>query len=148
MARYAAAWKTAGAGTSLALPIGGLIATTLVRPRLKEVGVFNTTTTAVDIQLRRLVTAVQTPGSAISTVWLNDNAQSAVATPKDTWTGTTPTYVAGAIRAGQLGAAVGSGVIWTFGGDGLIIPNTVNDAIVLVPNGTGQICDVYFEWEE
>ena len=148
MSRYSAAWKTAGAGTANALPIGGLVATTAVRPRLKEVGVWNTTSTAVEIALRRLVTAVQTPGATQTAVYNNDNSQSAVATAKDTWTGTTPTYVAGNIRYVELAATVGAGVIWVFGGDGLIIPNTANDAIVLVPTGTGQICIVNLEWEE
>jgi hypothetical protein len=51
-----------------------------------------------------------------------------------------------------LGAAIGSGVIWTFGGGvtgGLVIPNTTGDGIgLIVATGTGQICDVSFTWDE
>jgi hypothetical protein len=68
----------------------------------------------------------------------------ALATPKDTWT-VAPTFSTGNLRVASLGAAVGSGIIWTFGGgggsNGLVIPNTTGDGIVLsVLAGTGQIC--------
>lgn len=115
------------------------------RPRLVEVGVFNTTATAVAIALRR-VSAVGTPGSGQTVVYESDSAQTALVTPKDTWT-VTPTFVAGNVRVASLGAAVGSGVVWTFGG--LVIPNTTGDGIVLsILTGTGQICDVSFAWDE
>ena len=148
MARFSSAWRTNGAG-STTLPIGGLMATTTVRPRLVEVGVFNTTSTACAVALRR-VTAAGTSGSAQTVVYESDPSQAAIATPKDTWT-VAPTFASGNIRVASLGAAVGSGVIWTFGGalGGLIIPNTTGDGIVLsVLTGTGQICDVSFTWDE
>ena len=149
MARFSAAWRTAGAG-STTLPIASLYATAAVRPRLVEVGVFNTTTTAVAIKLARLTTAA-TPGSAITAAYEDDNSQTAVTTPKDTHTSTGPT-ITNALRQASLGAAIGSGVIWTFGGgktSGLVIPNTTGDGIGLViATGTGQICDVWFTWDE
>jgi hypothetical protein len=148
MARFSAAWRTNGAG-STTLPIGGLMATTTVRPRLVEVGVFNTTSTACAVALRR-VTAAGTSGSAQTVVYESDPSQAAIATPKDTWT-VAPTFSTGNLRVASLGAAVGSGIIWTFGGalGGLIIPNTTGDGIVLsVLTGTGQICDVSFTWDE
>jgi hypothetical protein len=74
-----------------------------------------------------------------------------LAVPRDTWT-VTPTFTAGSLRAFDLGAAVGSGVIWNFAGapsGGLVIPNTTGDGIVLsVLAGTGQICTVSFTWDE
>lgn len=147
MARFDGGWRTAGAG-STTLPIAGITATAAVRPRLKEVGVFNTTTTAVAIALRRIVTALGTAGSGQVEVYENDPSQTPLATLLDTWS-VAPTFVSGNIRVASLGAAIGSGVIWTFGGDGLVIPNATTDGIVLVPlTGTGQICDVYFGWEE
>lgn len=148
MARFSAAWRTTGAG-STTLPIAGLMSVTTCRPRLVEVGVFNTTTTACAVALRR-VTAAGTSGSAQTANYESDSAQAALATPKDTWT-VTPTFATGNIRVASLGAAVGSGLIWTFGGPagGLIIPNTTGDGIVLsVLTGTGQICDVSFTWDE
>lgn len=148
MARFSSAWRTAGAG-STTLPIGGLMSVAGCRPRLVEVGVFNTTATACSVALRR-VTAVGTAGSTQSVVYESDSAQTALGTPKDTWT-VTPTFVAGNLRVGSLGAAIGSAVIWTFGGPagGLIIPNTTGDGIVVsVQTGTGQICDISLTWDE
>lgn len=144
MARFSAAWRTNGAG-STTLPIGGLMGVTTARPRLREVGIFNTTATALAVALRR-VSAAGTSGSAITAVYESDPAQAALATPKDTWT-VTPTFVTGNLRVASLGAAVGSGVIWTF--DGLVVPNTTGDGIVIaILTGTGQICDVSLVWDE
>lgn len=150
MARFSTGWRTAGAG-STTLPIAGLMATTAIRPRLVEVGVFNSTATAVAIALRR-VTVVGTPGSTITGIYEDgDTAQAAVATPKDTWT-VAPTFTTGNLRVASLGAAIGAAVIWTFGGGktpGLIIPPTTGDGIVIsVLTGTGQICDVSLTWDE
>lgn len=144
MARFSAAWRTTGAG-STTLPIGGLMSVAGVRPRLVEVGVFNTTATACAVALRR-VTAAGTSGSTQSVVYESDSAQAALSTPKDTWT-VAPTFVAGNLRVASLGAAIGSGVVWTFGG--LVIPNTTGDGIVVsVLTGTGQICDLSLTWDE
>lgn len=150
MARFSAAWRTAGAG-STTLPIASLYATAAVRPRLVEVGVFNTTATAVAVALVRLTTA-GTQGSTKAGTYENDNSQAAVATPKDTHT-VAPTVTAVALRQAALGAAIGSGVIWTFGSGGitggLVIPNTTGDGIgLIVATGTGQVCDVSFTWDE
>jgi hypothetical protein len=148
MARFSAAWRTTGAG-STTLPIAGLMAVAGVRPRLVEVGVFNSTATACAVALRR-VTAAGTSGATQSVVYESDPSQAALGTPKDTWT-VAPTFVAGNIRAASLGAAIGSGIIWTFGGalGGLVIPNTTGDGVVLsVLAGTGQICDVSLTWDE
>lgn len=148
MARYSAAWRTTGAG-STTLPIAGLMAVAGCRPRLVEVSVFNSTATACAVALRR-VTVAGTSGATQSVVYDSDNSQAALATPKDTWT-VAPTFVNGNIEAASLGAAIGSGIMWTFGGPagGLVIPNTTGDGIVLsVLTGTGQICDVKFRWDE
>jgi hypothetical protein len=148
VARFSSAWRTAGAG-STTLPIGGLMSVTGCRPRLVEVGVFNSTATACAVALRR-VTAAGTSGSAQTVVYESDTAQTALATPKDTWT-VAPTFAAGNLRVASLGAAIGSGVIWTFAGPagGLVIPNTTGDGVVIsVLTGTGQICDVSFTWDE
>lgn len=147
MARFSASWKTNGAGSST-LPIGSVFATSGVRPRLVEVGVFNTTSTAVELQLMRF-TAVGTPGSTITAAYEDDNSQSAITTAKDTHT-VAPTKGA-VIRQFTLAAVVGSGLIFTFGGgktSGLVIPNTTGDGIGLIPVGTGQICNVSFTWDE
>ena len=53
------------------------------------------------------------------------------------------------IRQASLGAAIGSGVIWTFGDAGLVIVlGTANGIGIHCPTGTGQICDYYIDWDE
>ena len=146
MAKFSAAWRTSGAGTTL-LPIASIYATAAVRPRILEIGCFNTTATAVSVSIRRLSSS----GTASTIAALNqdDETQTAVAVPKDTHSSTGPTITAGALRVATLGGAVGAGVIWTFQEPGLIIPAATTNAICLVPwTGTGQICDVSFTWVE
>lgn len=144
MARFSAAWRTAGAG-SATLPVGSLYATAAVRPRLVEVGVFNSTATAVVIALIRLTTT-GTQGSTITAAYEDDSSQTAVATAKDTHT-VAPT-LGGKLRQASLGAAIGSGIIWTFA-NGLVIPNTTGDGIgIYIPTGTGQVVDLYLTWDE
>lgn len=146
MARFAAAWRTTGAG-STTLPIASLFAVATTSVRVYEVGVFNTTGTAVSIALRR-ATAVGTPGAGQSEVNIDDPAATALVTAVDTHT-VAPTLVTGAIRAATLGAAAGSGVIWTSGERGFWIPAGTGNGLCLIPlTGTGQICDVYWEWSE
>jgi len=49
----------------------------------------------------------------------------------------------------SLGAAVGAGVIWTFGDQGIRIePGTANGFGIVVENGSGQACQIYFVWDE
>lgn len=144
--RASAGWRTGGAG-STTLPIASLFATAALRPRIREVGVFNTTTTAVAIALRR-ATAVGTAGAGQTEVYEDDESQTPVATAFDTHS-VAPTFVTGNVRVAPLGAAIGAGVIWTFGGNGLVIPQGTGNGVVVVPlTGTGQICDVYFSWDE
>jgi hypothetical protein len=56
MARHSAGARAAGAG-SATLPIGSLYSVAGTAPSLREVGIFNTTSTAVAIKLVRLDTA-------------------------------------------------------------------------------------------
>src|SRR6266545_508867 len=129
--RVTAAWRTAGAG-STTLPIGSLFATAACRPVVWEIAVFNTTAVAVAIALRR-VTAVGTAGAAIPKIYEDDELQTSLATPFDTHT-VTPTFVSGNLRVASLGAAVGSGVIWTpSGSKGWPIPAATTNGIVIVP---------------
>lgn len=151
MARFSAAFRSTGAG-SATLPLGSIWATTGVRPRLVEVGVFNTTATACAVALCRFSGAsAGTKGATVVALYENDNSQAAVVTVANTHT-VTPTTISIALRQASLGAAIGSGVIWTFGGgktDGLVVPNTATDGIgIIIPTGTGQICDLSFTWDE
>jgi hypothetical protein len=145
MARCAVGWRTAGAG-STTLPIGSLFATAGVRPRILEIGVFNTTATAVCIALKR-ATAVGTPGTGLTEGYETDESNAIVATAFDTHT-VTGTFTA-TVRQCSLGAAIGSGMVWTFAGTGMVIPQGTGNGVVIIPGvGTGQICDCYIVWEE
>jgi len=111
-----------------------------------EVGVFNTTVTGTEVALRRLTTA-GTQGSALDEL-CEDPAITPAGTVFNTHSGG-PTITAGQAKMGILGAAAGSGIIWTFGGKGLYIPaGTGNGLGLTVPNGTGQVWDFEFTWEE
>jgi hypothetical protein len=147
MARRSAGWRTTGAG-SATLPIASLMAPASNPLWLVEVGCVNTTTTAVAMTLRRIVTSAGTAGTAQTAQYEEENVGAAVGNPVDTHT-VAPTFATGFLRVGALGASIGSGVIWTFGGRGLFIPSAVTNGVCLVPwtGATGQICDVYFVWD-
>lgn len=146
MARFAAGFRTTGAG-STTLPIASIFAPAAAQPVIYEIGVFNTTAVAVSVALRR-ATALGTAGAGETEVTVDDPSATAIATVVNTHT-VAPTLSAGAVRNGVLGAAVGSGVIWTFSERGLRLPAGTGNGLCIVPlTGTGQICDVYFEWSE
>jgi len=146
MARYSVGDRSTGAG-STTLPTASLYASANVAPKIREVGVFNTTTTSVAICLRRLTTA-GTQGTGLTELEYDPASPDPVTTGFQTHT-VGPTISTGYIRIAPLGAAVGAGVIWTFGDTGLVIPaGTGNGIGICVYTGTGQILDFYFDWDE
>lgn len=145
MARYTAGGVSAGAG-STTLPLMSIYAVASVGFTLRECGVFNTTATAVQVKLCRLSTA-GTPGSAITPGKYNPDSVAASATPFNTHT-VTGTNTDLGYRT-ELGAAVGAGVIWTFGDLGIRCSvGTGNGIGVIIDAGTGQVCEIYFVWDE
>jgi hypothetical protein len=146
MARFSGGFKAGGAGTT-ALPMASLFAAAAVRPRVREVGVFNTTTTAFTVGLRK-ATVVGGTHTAREELPEDDPSSTAVATLFDVDTGTAPTLTTGNIRTAELGGAIGSGVIWTFGGNGLVIPDGTGNGVCIIGITTPQICTVYFVWDE
>lgn len=146
MSKFAAGLTTSAGSTTL--PICALVGGTGGRIRIAEIGVFNTTSTAVNLVLCRLSTA-GTPGTA-ATSRLTDqsDAATAVGTLRNTYTSTAPTTAELGIGF-PLPAAVGSGIVLTFPDDTLTISATANSAIgLLVESGTGQACRVYMRWYE
>lgn len=145
--RCAAAWRTATAG-STTLPIASLFAQTTGGLWLIEVSVVNTTAVAVAMALRR-ATAAGTAGTGQTVTYEeSDVGFTAKGNPVDSHPSAGPTLTAGAIRAAALGASIGSGLSWTFGGRGLFIPSGTANGVCLVPLvGTGQICDVSWSWD-
>jgi hypothetical protein len=125
-----------------------LYATAAVRPGIVEIGLFNTTATALAVAVQRLTTT-GTQGTAISVIPDDQVEQAAVSTPKNGHT-VAPTITAGVLRQASLGAAIGSGVIWTWPDNAplRIAAATTNGVGITIPTGTGQILDFYIAWIE
>lgn len=146
MSKYSVgALTTAGSTT---LPIIALVGGTTIVCRIREIGFFNTTATAVAIKLCRLTTA-GTPGTGLTEAILNDvDPVAAVGTAFNTYSGTGPTLVDLGHRT-VLGAAIGSGCIWTFDEWELTIAAVANHGVgLVVENGTGQALQAYIKWTE
>jgi len=144
--RQGAGWRTTGAG-SATLPMASLYASSTGGLWLVEVGVTNTATTAFECSLKRVTTAGTQGAAQTVTYEENDGNFTAKGDPRDTHT-VAPTLVGGEVRRASIGASVGSGIIWTFGGRGLFIPSGTANGVALMPmTGTGQISDVYFSWD-
>jgi hypothetical protein len=145
MARQAASYRTTGIG-SATLPTASLYASATGGLWLVEVGISNTSVTAFEISLCRLSSA-GTSTAKTGTYEENDVNFTAVGTARDVHSGTAPTLGA-EIRRASIGASVGSGVIWTFGGRGLFIPSGVTNGVGLLPiSVAGQFIDVYWSWD-
>lgn len=146
MARFAASGRATIAGTS-ALPLVSLYATAGVRPGIVEIGIWNTTSSSATFAVVRLSTT-GTQGTAITVGAEDQVEQAAIATPKNGHT-VGPTIGAEVKRA-TLGAAVGSGVIWTWPDTAplRIAAATTNGVGIIVPTGTGQVLDFSISWLE
>jgi hypothetical protein len=113
---------------------------------LREAGVCNTTTTALAVSLARFTNATGA-GAGQAEAEYDENAPPPLMT---VFAGhTADTAVGQVFRQWSLGAAIGSGVIWTFGASGLVVVlGTANGLGPIIPTGTGQICDDYIDWDE
>ncbi len=144
MARHAVAGLSTVAGTTVRA-VASVFSIAANGFRLREVGVFNSTVTSCTVALCRFTNATGV-GAGLTEVDY-DPAVPALATG---FAGhTADGAVGGNIRYAHLGAAIGSGVIWTFGDSGLIVAvGTANGIGVICPSGTGQILSYYFDWDE
>lgn len=114
---------------------------------LREIGVFNTEANAMCVGIKR-ATANGGGGTALTEVAHCASSYTVQATGVNTPTAD-HTASGGGIMQGTLGAAVGSYVIWTFGGDGLEVPaGTGNGVFIYLPTGTARVVDFYFVWDE
>lgn len=147
MARYSISGISSAAATST-LPAVTIAAASGSGLRLREVGIFNTTTTAFYASLRRFSTA-GTRGSAVPVIAQTGISPAAACTGADANTNTAPTLVPGSFRVATIPGTVGAGVIWTFGDAGLeLAAGTGNMFGILCPSGTGQVFTYYFDWDE
>ena len=145
MARYTFGMRGTVVGTNLRAMMS-IFAIASRAGYLREVGVANTTSTAVAVALARFTAATNVGAGQTEGKYAN-----LMADPFCTvFAGHTGDGTVGQIlRQTVLGAAVGSGVIWTFGDRGIEFgPGTAEGLGIIVPTGTGQICDLYFDWEE
>lgn len=145
MARYSAGMVAAGAGTTVRPPLA-ILATAAVRPKLREVGIANTTAVACQYEIVQF-----TGGTAGATVTAFDHDLGVLATPtclaKQLWTADMGTVVKTGYIA-QLGGAIGSAWVWTFGDNGLSPALGATIGIGIVPIGTGQVLTAYIVWDE
>lgn len=144
MSRFSVAGRSTVAGTS-ARAIASIFAIASKNFKLREVGIFNTTSTALAVSLVRFTNA--TGVGAGLTVAPYDQGITANSTP---FAGHTADGAVGApFRQASMPAAVGGGVIWTFGDSGLLVAaGTTNGIGIICPTGTGQILDYYYDWDE
>src|ERR1035437_7168186 len=112
--------------------------------RLKEVGVFLNAATASTLGLGKPAAIGVTPTSPILGQTSNGGA-AAVGATAIAW-GTPPTIPTQFYRRIGLPAAIGNGIIWTFQGDGLLIP--ASGSIVIWNLASNSIVTCYFVWEE
>lgn len=112
---------------------------------LREVGIWNTTVTAVCVGIA-VCTATGTQAGAV-TEYQTDDPTAAAPSEAMFLSQSTASTVAAQIRQGSLGAAIGSGVIWRFDpGQVEIAEGTANGIIINCPTGTAQHLDVYIDW--
>lgn len=143
MARYSIAGRSTVVGTS-ARACFSLFSTAAVTARVVEVGIFNTTSTAVAASLVRFTAATNV---GVGLTESKHRPESAAATCTGFAGHTGDRTVGDTLAQASLGAAVGSGVIWTFDGIYTLL-GTANGVGVICPSGTGQILDYYLVWEE
>lgn len=116
---------------------------------LREVGIFNTTTTAARYALVRLST-LGTQGSALTKI-VHGPDSTATSVSSAYATHTVGPTITGNIAPLPLGAAAGAGTILTFYGEnnGIYVPKGTGNGIgIVVLSGTGQVSDIYAIWEE
>lgn len=150
MPRFSAGVLTAAGSTTL--PIISLYNGAAAAGAIVEIGLTNTSAVAVALVLKRLE-STGTQGAGLTESRHNPKKGAPACTAFTTHT-VLPTLGDDLGYRTVLGAAVGSGVIWTFGKDGLILgqPDAVElvtDGIgVLVENGAGQVIQAYIVWDE
>ena len=139
----AAASSLAGSAT---IPQMSLYAPAGNRLILREVPVYNTTATAVNVALQAL-TSTGTQGVALTEIEHDNEGPTPTGTGFQAHTAG-PTITTGEYARARLAAAIGGAAIWIFN-EGIYIPaGTANGVGVTTPTGTGQVCDITFIWEE
>lgn len=115
MALYSASFQ--GAAGSATLPFAGLRSGAAASyPCIREIRVFTTAANAARIRIVRLTTAGT--ATAITVNEMQEGGTPAIATPVHTYTSTAPTIQGGDVDIAAVGAAIGSGFVYTYYGEG------------------------------
>jgi hypothetical protein len=147
MARIANAYRTTGVG-SATLPMTSVYSLGTGDVWLVEVGVTNTATTAFQLSLARL-TAAGTQGAAAGAWTYEEGATSLTAKVAAVQAHSAGTPLGPEVRRASIGASIGSGVIFTFGGRGLLLPSGTANGLGLIAISTaGQFMDVYWSIDQ
>lgn len=146
MARFSGGGVTTAGSTTA--PLMTLYNGGSVVGRIREIGITNNSGTAVGLKLMR-VGSSGTPGTNLTAAKNDPDSGAASCNLYNTNTGT-PNTSDDLGYSTILGAAAGSGVIWTFGDRGVAgVPGSSwNGVGVFVSSGTGQACQIYFVWDE
>ncbi len=145
MGVFAVAAESTLAGSST-IPMMSLYAAANTRLILREVHVYNTTAVGVNVALQAL-TSTGTQGVAITEIEYDNEGPANDGNAFQAHTGG-PTITAGEYARARLAAAIGGAAVWIFN-KGIFIPAGVANGIgVTTPDGTGQVCDITFVWEE
>ena len=153
MARYSIAGRTtivpSASSATACLPGFSLFAVASRTAKIRELGLFNTTATSCIVRLVRL-TAAGTAGADLVEVPWDEGSSPANATGKAGHTAAATMVDSANIRQAMLPAAIGGGVIWTFGDTGLLVAaGTANGVGIICPTTfTGQVLDYYLDWDE
>lgn len=146
MATFSGACE-AGAGDATN-PFAGIYAGSATRLILREVKCFTTAANAARIMIRRATTAGTWTGEEEIEQW--EDGPSPDGTIVVTSTSTAPT-MGNPIDYGAVGAAIGSGFVYTYYGEGrgIVIPSGTGNGIVLIEQAnTANTYDVVFVWDE
>lgn len=114
---------------------------------IREVGIFNTTTTAVAVGLG-IITATGTQAGTVTEYQIDDTL---APSPSEVvfLSQSSESTLAATIRHASLGAAIGSGIVYTWGEKELeITEGTGNGLIIVCPTGTAQFLDFYIKWQK
>lgn len=142
--RHSIAGRSTVAGTSLRA-IASLFSVAATGAKLRECGVFNSTATSFAASLVRFTNATGVGAALTEVDWDEANIAQCTGFAGHTADGA----VGSPFRQASIGAAIGAGVIWTFGDSGLLVKvGTANGIGIICPTGTGQIADYYFDWDE
>jgi len=113
---------------------------------IRELACWNTTATACVYKWQRF-TALGTAGSAITAIEWDENGVNPTALPKDAHS-VAPT-AGGVLEYMPIGAAIGAGYYYTYGGTGIVVvAGTGNGVGLMLATGTGQLLAYKIVWEE